>query len=349
MTSGMLKPVRVVIFSVFWALVISALAGCSFQDEDQVWEISGGIFGTTYHINVVLPRDEERLQTLADGIESELKRVDMAMSTYKPDSELSRLNRKDDQSGWTPLSEPLFEVIQRSVEIARLTDGAFDVTVGPLVNLWGFGPDARPDDVPAPERIEAMRAATGWEHLELDAEARAIRSDRPQYIDLSGIAKGYGVDVVARYLESEGVSAYLVEIGGEVRVHGRKPDGAAWRLAVEKPSEQGREVNAIVALDSQAMATSGDYRNYYESDGRRYSHTIDPETGRPITHRLASVTVIAEDCMTADALATAFDVLGQEKAMALATRNNIPAYFIVRGNDAFEVRQTPAFSSYVVQ
>jgi thiamine biosynthesis lipoprotein len=349
MTSRMFGPVRVVVVGVFMTLIMAALAGCSFQEEEKVWEISGGIFGTTYHINVVLPEDRERLQTLAQGIQKELEAVDASMSTWKQDSELSLLNRKQDQSEWTELSPALFEVIQRSQEIAELTDGAFDITIGPVVNLWGFGPDARPDTVPSDAALEKALADTGYRYIELNAEAMALRSEKPQYIDLSGIAKGYGVDVVARYLDREGVQAYLVEIGGEVRVNGRKPDGGAWRLAIEEPSEQARQVSKIVAMDQHAMATSGDYRNYYESDGQRYSHTIDPSTGKPITNRIASVTVITEDSMTADALATAFTVMGYERARALATRENIPAYFIVRGEGSFEVHETPAFSSFVVQ
>lgn len=349
MTSRMFGPVRVVVISVFMTLIMAALAGCSFQEEEKVWEISGGIFGTSYHINVVLPEGEERLQTLAQGIQKELEAVDASMSTWKQDSELSRLNRKQDQSEWTELSPALFEVILRSLEIAELTDGAFDITIGPVVNLWGFGPDARPDIVPSDAALEKALADTGYRYLELNAATMALRSEKPQYIDLSGIAKGYGVDVVARYLDREGVQAYLVEIGGEVRVNGRKPDGGAWRLAIEEPTEQARQVNKIVAMDQHAMATSGDYRNYYESDGQRYSHTIDPSTGKPITNRLASVTVITEDSMTADALATAFTVMGYERARALATRENIPAYFIVRGESGFEVHETPAFSSFVVQ
>ncbi|ONF45192.1 FAD:protein FMN transferase ApbE [Marinobacter lutaoensis] len=349
MTSRMPQPVRVVLASVFVTLALAALAGCSFEPEEKVWEISGAVFGTTYHINVVLAGDESRLEPLAEGIEQALETVDAAMSTWREDSELSRLNRLEDQSRWVSVSEPLYEVLAKAQEVSRLTDGAFDVTIGPVVNLWGFGPEARPEHVPDEAELATMLARTGYEKLELRADPPAVRANPAQYIDLSAIAKGYGVDVVARYLDGEGVAAYLVEIGGEVRVRGRKPNGDAWRLAIEQPVSESRQVNRVVALTGKAMATSGDYRNYYESDGHRYSHTIDPATGRPITHNLASVTVIADDCMTADALATGFDVMGYEKAAALATRENIPAYFIVRTKDGFETHQTPAFSSYSVQ
>lgn len=352
MTSRMFRPARVVLVRILVMLAMTTLAGCSFQEPPKIWEISGGIFGTTYHISVVLPEDEALLQALAEGIERELHKVDNAMSTWKTESELSRFNRLPDQSDGVALSPELYEVIARSIDIAELTQGAFDVTIGPVVNLWGFGPKARPDKAPTDEELAAVLARTGWEYLALDSQTRSLRAEKHQYIDLSGIAKGYGVDAVARYLDTEGVAAYLVEIGGEVNVKGRKPGGDAWRLAIEQPMDEGgRGVNSVVALDRQAMATSGDYRNYYESEGRRYSHTIDPETGKPIAHRLASVTVIADDCMTADALATGFNVLGFDKAMALATRENIPAFFIVRDEqgEGFETHQTPSFSSYLVQ
>ncbi|MDX1557597.1 MAG: FAD:protein FMN transferase [Marinobacter sp.] len=349
MTFSMVRPARVALASAFTALAIAVLAGCSFQPEEKIWEISGPVFGTSYHINVVLTEDQERLETLASGIDKVLEDVDASMSTWREDSELSRFNQRTDQSEWFPVSAGLFEVIRKANEISRLTDGAFDVTIGPVVNLWGFGPQARPETTPSEDSLAKVLAATGFEKLELRADSPALRATPPQYVDLSAIAKGYGVDAVARFLESEGVEAYLVEIGGEVRVNGRKPDDSTWRLAIEQPVSEGREVNRVVALESRAMATSGDYRNYYESEGRRYSHTIDPATGEPIAHKLASVTVIADDCMTADALATGFNVMGYERANALAVRENIPAYFIVRTDDGFTTHQTPAFSSYVTQ
>lgn len=350
MTSRMLQPARVAFASVFMMLTLVALAGCSFQPDEEVWEISGPAFGTSYHISVVLPEDHGKLEALAKGIDETLEGVDVSMSTWREDSELSKLNRRDDQSDWIPVSDGLFEVLARADEISRLTDGAFDVTIGPVVNLWGFGPDARPEQIPSEESLARALATTGYEHLAFRPEPPAVKADVPQYIDLSAIAKGYGVDVVARYLDSEGVEAYLVEIGGEIRTSGKKPDGNVWRLAIEQPVESTEHrVNLVVSLPSRAMATSGDYRNYYESEGRRFSHTIDPGTGQPIAHHLASVTVIADDSMTADALATGFTVMGYERASALATRENIPAYFIIRTENGFEGHQTPAFSSYVTQ
>lgn len=349
MTSGMFRPVRVVLASIFWMLAAAALAGCSFEPEEKIWEISGGIFGTRYHINVVLTEDREALEDLSRGIEETLETVDAAMSTWREDSELSRFNQRQDQSEWTPVSEALFEVLSASQTVAEQSGGAFDITIGPVVNLWGFGPDAQPEQVPEDEALKQRLLRTGFRFLELDAERQAIRAQRPQYLDLSGIAKGYGVDAVARYLQEQGVDRYLVEIGGEVRVSGRKPDGSAWRLAVEEPVAQARQVNRVVAMDRNGMATSGDYRNYYESNGQRYSHTIDPSTGRPVSHRLASVTVIADTSMMADAWATAFTVIGYEEGYRLALQKNLAAYFIVREGDGFETYHTPAFATYLIE
>lgn len=349
MTFGLTRPVRVVIGSAVLALALAALAGCSFEAEEEVWEISGPVFGTEYHINVVMKDDQARLRELADGIVAVLEDVDASMSTWREDSELSRFNRLKDQSQWTEVSPALHEVLARAQQISELTGGAFDVTIGPAVNLWGFGPEARPEKVPTEEKLASILSATGYENLQLRAKPPSVRTKSNQYVDLSAIAKGYGVDAVAGFLDSRGVSAFLVEIGGEVSAQGRKPGDDVWRLAIEEPVSDQRQVNRVVAIGNRAMATSGDYRNYYESDGRRFSHIIDPDDGRPIDHNLASVTVIADDCMTADALATAFNVMGLEQAKALATRENIAAYFIVRGDDGFETDFSPAFSSFLTQ
>lgn len=342
MKSSMIWPALV-------ALLCSvALAGCSFEPEAEVWEISGPIFGTQYHIKVALTDDEGRLENLAAGITDALEQVDVAMSTWRDDSELSRFNRHEQQNDWFPVSDPLFEVLAEAQRISKLSDGAFDITVGPVVNLWGFGPEARPDQVPEEGLLAARMADTGYEKLELNSVDKAIRSDEPLYLDLSAIAKGYAVDAVARYLADAGVEAFLVEIGGEVNAQGHKPDGEVWRLAIEKPVSRERTVQRVVALENRAMATSGDYRNYYEADGKRYSHTIDPATGRPIHHKLASVSVITEDCMTSDALATTLNVMGEERGYTFAVKHDIAAYFIYRGENGFETKYTPAFSSYLI-
>lgn len=342
MISRMTRPALVAMI-----LLIAALAGCSFEPEQEIWEIAGPVFGTEYHIKVVLTEDPEQLDTLATGITSVLESVDASMSTWREDSELSRFNSTEDQSRWFEISPQLYQVLTAAREVSELSDGAFDITVGPVVNLWGFGPEARPEQVPEAALLQQRLDGIGYEKLELRAEPPAVRADIKQYLDLSAIAKGYAVDAVAEYLLATGIEAYLVEIGGEVRVSGRKPGDEAWRLAIEEPVPGRREVNRVVALDSQAMATSGDYRNYYESAGQRFSHTIDPESGKPIAHNLASVTVIADTTMGADALATAFNVMGYERANELAIRKNMAVYFIIRQENGFEAHYTPAFSSYL--
>ncbi|MDC0662099.1 FAD:protein FMN transferase [Marinobacter sp. SS21] len=349
MTFRMIRPVRGVFASVVLTLALAALAGCSFQEEPRIWELSGPVFGTRYHINVVLTEDPDRLENLGQGIVEVLAQVDASMSTWRSDSELSTFNRAPNQQAWHPISADLHTVLAASRQISEFSGGAFDITVGPVVNLWGFGPEARPETVPEPEVLAQRLAQIGYRNIELQEAPPALRTRRSQYLDLSAIAKGYGVDAVARYLTEQGISAFLVEIGGEVRVQGRKPGGDAWRLAIEEPVSERRMINRIVALERHGMATSGDYRNYYEANGKRFSHTIDPLTGQPISHNLASVTVIAENCMLADGIATAFNVMGYQKARELAVRENIAAYFIIRGEGGFESHFTPAFSAYLVE
>ncbi|MGP4844304.1 FAD:protein FMN transferase [Marinobacter sp. 1Y8] len=330
-------------------LSIAALAGCSFQPDEEIWEISGPVFGTQYHIKVVMPDDKARMETIAGGIIDALDSVDASMSTWRDDSELSRFNQHAGGDSWFPVSDSFYTVLKESRRISDLSDGAFDITIGPVVNLWGFGPEARPDKVPDPALLAKRMAETGYQKLELQESPQAIRSRQKLYLDMSAIAKGFGVDAAGLYLESQGIESYLVEIGGEVRARGKKPSGDVWRLAIEQPVSESETVQSVVALENKSMATSGDYRNYYESNGKRYSHTIDPSTGRPISHRLASVSVITDDCMTADGMATALNVMGENRGYEFAVRHDIAAYFIYRSDEGFETRYTPAFSSYLMQ
>lgn len=327
---------------VLLAAILVLIAGCEKQPEAH--RFRGPIFGTGYHVTLYTDSRDFDREAIDAGILAELERVDELMSTYRDDSELSRLNR-------APLGVPLFvspataEVLAEALRIARLSEGAFDVTVGPAVNLWGFGPQERPDKVPDDKALAKALARIDFQALHLDNGQ--LTKSKPVYIDLSGIAKGYATDQVADYLEAQGVENYLVEVGGEVRTHGEKPDGSPWRVAVEKPISTERSVQRVVDLGNAAVATSGDYRNYFESDGVRYSHTIDPRTGRPIDNRVASVTVIAERSATADALATAFTVMGANAGLEMAEHENIAVYFIVRTDEGFETLMSPAFEPYL--
>jgi thiamine biosynthesis lipoprotein len=325
-------------------LLAGLLSGCSGAGVPV--EVTGPTMGTRYSVKVVdLPAGLDEV-ALRAGVERVLEAVNASLSTYRPDSELSRFNRSA-ETGWVPATADLLRVVTEAQRVGRLTGGAFDVTVGPLVNLWGFGPGRGEDRVPSATEVEEARARVGYARLEVRDPPPAVRKAIPDlYVDLSAIAKGYGVDRVSEYLESQGVGRYLVEVGGEVRGRGRNARGTPWKVAVERPAEGERAAYAVVEVDGVGVATSGDYRNFFEKDGRRYSHTIDPATGRPVTHALASVTVVSDTCMTADALATGLNVLGPEAGYALAEREGIAALFIVREGQGFTHRATAAFARY---
>ncbi|MBX3177417.1 MAG: FAD:protein FMN transferase [Candidatus Hydrogenedentes bacterium] len=330
------------------ALLCCLAAGCTRRPPvPDTTVLSGAIMGTTYHVKVVGELDPAATNSAAAAVDAALQRVDGLMSTYKPDSEISRLNQHGAGEPF-PLSEETFAVIALAVEVGAKSGGAFDITVGPLVNAWGFGPEAGRD--PPPEEIARLRALTGPDKLALDAEAKTVtKAEAGVYCDLSAIAKGYAVDRAAAALDALGHANYMVEVGGEVRAAGRNANGVPWRIAIEKPRDYERAVQEVVALDGVSLATSGDYRNFYESGGRRVSHTIDPKTGQPVNHALASASVIHEECALADAYATALMALGPDAGEAFARAHDLAVLFIVHGEgDELLVRETPAFAPYVV-
>lgn len=328
-------------------LLLSAslvLAACS--PADKVVSVTGPTMGTSYHISWRGDGADEA--TMQQAIDTRLVDINRSMSTYDPTSELSLINQGKtavDADGWIEVSDGLEEVLQDSLRIYTQSEGLFDVTVGPLVNLWGFGPDASTDSVPDEAALDAAKAKVGFGALTLDADQNRIKLAAPRYIDLSAIAKGWGVDDIASLLEKHGHKDYMVEIGGEIRTAGSKPDGEKWRIAIERPASslQERSVELIIQPGDAAIATSGDYRNYFEQDGVRYSHTINPFTGRPITHKLASVTVVHEKCAMADGWATALNVAGPEKGMALAEANQLAVFMIVREGDTFIEKTSSEF------
>ena len=330
---------------IFLFLVFVA-AACSPRDPEPFeFHQVGETMGTTYSVKISkLPTDLERSELGAE-IEACLERVNASMSTYRMDSELSQLNQNR-STEWIEISKPLADVIDESLKISVLSDGAYDVTVGPLVNLWGFGPEGPRQTAPDPSDISARRQQTGFRKIHLNTDRTAIRKDVAEiYIDLSSLAKGYGVDQLGELLEKFGIENYLVEVGGELRVKGERPDGGAWNIAIEKPLAGQRAIQQVIHLKDIAVATSGDYRNFFEDRGIRYSHTIDPGTGMPIAHSLASVTVMEKSAMRADALATAFMALGPEAGLKLAEDQQIAALFIVRKGSGFVTLNSPAFPS----
>lgn len=312
--------------------------------------ISGETMGTTYTVKVVGGVDVQGFdqgfdkESLGARLDSELKRLNGLMSTYDPTSELSRFNQAG-VSELFPVSSEVLEVLQFSKIIHEQSHGAFDVTVGPLVNLWGFGPDPSQDAVPSDEAISLAMARTGFRFLK--PGNGTLRKEVDLYVDLSAIAKGYAVDRLAKILDEAKISHYLVEVGGELRAKGRNERNSPWTVAVEAPVRFQRSVFRIIELGSMSMATSGDYRNYFEVDGKRYSHTIDPRTGWPISHHIASVTVLASSAVLADGYATAINVLGPQAGLALAEAQNLAVLVIIKTADGFEERSSSALDAYM--
>lgn len=320
------------------------LSGCGDRpDATAQLELTGSTMGTTFNIKLVTPPAELDEQSLQRRIEHSLLAIEQQMSTYLPDSELSRFNTYA-ATDWFEVSSHLCEAIAVAQSISAASNGAFDVTVGPLVNLWGFGPDGAVTVPPTPQHITSALAGIGYQALHFDCSIPAIRKDRPElYVDLSAFAKGYAVDVLAVLLEDNEIANYLVEVGGELRMGGKNSQGMDWAIAIEDPLRSGRSVHSVVNLTDGAVATSGDYRNYFEYAGNYYSHTIDPGTGYPVTHNAASVTVIADTAAFADAYATALLVLGPSGGPELAEREGIAAYFLLRDDTGIVERATTLF------
>ena len=291
--------------------------------------------GTTYSVKVVADAlgGGER-KRIAAVIEEKLGEVDRLMSTYDPDSELSRLNRHHSSEPFL-VSHQTLEVLRVARSVSELSGGGFDMTVGPLVAAWGFGADGGEPRQPAPGELERLRDRVGYELVTIDPASGSVTKANPATVcDLSAVAKGYAVDQVADALLALGLTDFLLEVGGELKARGRKESGAPWRVGIELPDAPPRRVHRAIELRDAAMATSGDYRSFHLQDGARISHIIDPRSGRPIDHDLASVSVIHEEAVYADALATALLVLGPEAGFALAEREGLAAYFIVRQADA---------------
>lgn len=323
------------------------LAACSAEKTPEVTRLSGMTMGTTYNITLVTEQPIADVAAIEAAVTWALAEVNQQMSTYIPDSEINRL--KPQPAGeWVSVSAPLAEVLEISQWVSELSGGAFDVTLRPLIDLWGFGPQARQDQVPADETIASALEQVGYQYLELDRPGLRLRRQRNVDLDLSAVAKGYGVDVLAGLLEDQGIHNYLVEIGGEMRLKGYNGRKTSWRIAIERPDPGARQsVYQPLLVTDTGVATSGDYRNYFEREGVRYSHTIDPRTGRPITHNLVSVTVLHPSSAKADALATAFNVLGPEAALAVANREGIAALFIIKEDGQLQEVASEAFKPYL--
>ncbi len=325
-------------------LLVLLLAACG--PGPQLHTLSGPTMGTVWSVQLVAEPGSAELEGLREDLEAALELVNAQMSTYRQDSDLSRFNRAEPGQTMT-LPAEFAAVLDAALALAEASGGAYDPTVGPLVNLWGFGPEGARDQPPDEHDIARTRERVGWQQLVLDRERRELTQPGGVHLDLSSIAKGYAVDLLADRLEARGIDAYLVDIGGDMRLKGSKPDGNPWRIGIERPSAGQRAVHGIIKPGDQAVATSGSYRNFFRDGGREYSHTIDPRTGYPIPQELVSVTVLHESCKQADGLATAITALGAEVGYRFALESDLAVLLLVLDNGVVRERMTPAFSPYL--
>lgn len=329
-------------------VVVLVLAGCTSQQPETV-RFGGQAMGTSYSVIYQLDSGDGVDQARVDSV---LDALNLSMSTYIDSSIISRINASSDTTQWYDLDSHFLRVMDRSMELYDQSGGALNPALGPLIDAWGFGaegPRATPDD----EEIEALRPVVDFSRFSVDAGRMALKKGIAEAaLNFNAIAKGYGVDVVGELLESAGIENYFVEIGGEVRTRGHHPDNRPWRVGIERPAENmlaGRTVQQVVNLLDASMATSGNYRNYIERDGERFAHIIDPVSGRSQTTSMLSATVIAPDCMTADAWATAFIVMGLDLAMEVVEADStVEAFFILAGDEgAFDIRMSSGMPAYL--
>lgn len=320
-------------------------AACERAPAELV--LSGPTMGTTYTVKVVAPPasvDSARLRATVDDV---LAQMDRSMSGYRSDSEVARFNASA-STDWYDVSADLAAVSKAALDVSEASAGAFDITVAPLVAAWGFGPGGQPKVLPDAEEIERIGATVGYRKLHVRIEPPALRKDVATLsLDLNGIAPGFAVDRLADRLSAQSVENFMIDIGGEIRARGRNAQGETWRIGIEQPVDTQRKPYGGVSLDDAAVSTSGEYRDYYERDGRRYSHTIDPRTGRPLDRAPGSVVVVASSTADADAWATALNVLGAHEGLSLAAQRHLPVLFIERDTGGgWRSQATPEFERY---
>jgi len=325
--------------------IVCLLSACTPVPQRHTLTLHGPIMGTDYRITLVADQPLPEAQ-LREGMLRVMEQVNQAMSTYIDESEVSRFNQFGANQAF-PISSQTAAVIKQSLEIADMSDGYFDITVGPLVDAWGFGADGSVDKVPSQESLAQLEQSIGYKklslnHLELSKSHVAVQ------IDLSAIAKGYAVDQVAEYLFEQSINDFLINIGGELRAAGVNVDSHVWRVGIERPEILGGVEN-IVELNNMAVATSGDYRNFVVLEGNKYSHTIDPNTRQPVFHKLALVSVMHERASYADALATAMMAMGDVRAQQFAEKHSIAAYFAIRSSlgEDYQIVTTEQFMPYL--
>lgn len=319
-------------------LLAGVLSGCG--NGESLERFDGPTMGSRYSIQYVRYASTPRPNAVQAEVEKILAEVDRQFSTYRSDSDTVRFNALP-AGQCQVMPGPVLELIRVGEQLSSQSDGAFDLTVEPLLNLWGFGPQSREEKVPTADALALMRQRVGFGHLSIDGDR--LCKDAPVEVDFNSLAAGYAVDRIAGRLEVLGIDSYLTEVTGELKAAGKKLDGSAWKIALEEPRDDEQVSQKIIAVDGYGLSTSGDYRNYFQQDGKRYSHTFDARTGAPVAHTLASVTVINPSALMADGLSTLLLILGPERGWAYAEKHNIGAFFVIRADTGFVTRTNQAF------
>lgn len=325
------------------ALGLMTLSSCK---QKQYFFNEGIAFGTTYHLTYNATED------LQKDLEAEMEKFNTSLSTYTPNSTISHFNSTDTTPFDLSKDPWMLKMVQESIKFSELSNGAFDITVGPLVDLWGFGPKAKSD--PTQAKIDSIRSFVGYKLIKLE-KYKLTKSDARIQLDCGAIAGGYASDIIAEYLHKQGVDDFMVEIGGEIVLSGKNPKGSSWHIGINKPvddsTSSNNDVEKLLVLTDKALSTSGNYRSFYVKDGKKYAHTIDPHTGYPVQHSLLSATIIANDCFTADALATACMVLGVDSSMVLIEslhKKGVEAFFIYNeGGPDNKYKFTSGFKAFL--
>ncbi len=323
---------------------LALLAGCTGEPKTVISELAGQTMGTTWSVKIAHAENAPVSSATQGQIEALLAEVNRQMSTWQKDSEISLFNNQPAPYS-VDVSPPFARLIMAALEVSQLSGGKFDPTIGPVVNLWGFGPPKSENRLPTDDEINDARSNVGYQAIQVQASTLSKNADRG--LDLSAMAKGHGVDVVADHLISMGYLDHLVEIGGEMRAGGDKAELGAWRVAIEKPIDDERAIQQIIEVSNIGIATSGDYRNFRQIAGQRFHHAMDPVTGRPVTHDLGSVTVLHPSAAMADAWATTLLVMGPEQGMQLAEQQNLATYFVTRGQGGLTTQHSSAFEPYL--
>ena len=331
--------------------LLALILSCTKSEVPEQLALSGKTMGTTFSVKYYPSKKTAPSQDLLKQIDQKLLAINTEMSTYMDQSEIEKFNRLKTTDSWFKISPGFYWVIKTAMALAEKTDGVYDPTIGPLVDLWGFGA-VKSKAVPSFDDIEKTKQRVGYKKLVVNEDQPMIRKTQSDLrIDLSSIAKGWAVDEVGRLLESNSIESYMVEIGGEIRTKGLKPDQTLWQLGVSSPDSKGFDsVQKIVLLQDAALATSGDYRNFFVVDGKRYAHVLDPRTGSPALSTIASVSIINDsgDCTQADAVATALLAMGLEKAQEFALENKLPVFIVHHtGEEEYSEWMTPEFSGYI--